>query len=391
MANTTSTKNPKIVNQGRNIPIDLLETEILPRLPIQSLLRLKLVSKQWLATISSPQFTELMHLHRSISSQRGTFLLESSNGTLYFLDQAIMLGSNSKDAVIRRELNPYHGPNGQEIRLIDSSNGLICLAIDNDKFCLFNPATRVCREEIFPIKWGEKFYFYLWAFGYSTTRDEYKLLYVDRLSHLPKAHVYTLRSSDDLHNWRDLSVEDALRPYCFYSQSVGNFINEKVHWILRRQKTKRYKGGLCILAFDLTSETFNEISLPRFCRGNFFICDIDQNLSVCHQLQEDNSCYLEVWMMKRYGVSQSWSRIYNFDLRQNPVTDQLTNMIMSSNSCDITSEGGKLFFAVSDTEVLLVKDLNVRQPSYFKVLLDNNYAVRSIRRHVNSFVSPFLC
>ncbi|XP_074284091.1 F-box/kelch-repeat protein At3g06240-like [Silene latifolia] len=386
-------KEPKQVSQERNIPIDLLETEIFPRLPAESLLRFKIVSKQWLAIISNPQFKKL-HLHRSSSSQCGTFLVESSNDSLYFLNHANH-GTKSQDPVIHRDLNPYHGPRSRRTNLVDSSNGLICLVTNTETLCFLNPATGVCREVICPKKCFQFYVGCLLAFGYSTPSDEYKLLYVDRLSHLPKAHVYTLRSSDDLHNWRDLSVDDALRPYQFNFQIVGNIINEKAHWLVRKKRT--YGSGHCFLAFDLTSETFNEIWLPQLCgenqdiistmfkdvpRGYFFIAGIVQKLCLFYECKNN----LDIWMKMRYGVSESWSRIYNFDIGPN----SFSAVGMCCNSCKITREEGKLFFVVLNAKFLLVKDLNARQLQCLEVF-DIGCVVKSIRRHVNSFVSPFLC
>ncbi|XP_074284096.1 putative F-box protein At1g32420 [Silene latifolia] len=389
-------KKPKQVSQERNIPIDLLETEILPKLPVKSLLRFKVVSKQWLSIISNPQFRKL-HLHRSISSQCGTFLVESSNDSLYFLNHANH-GTKSQDPVIHRDLNPYHGPRSRRTNVVDSSNGLICLVINTETLCFLNPATRVCREVICPKKRFEFYVNCLLAFGYSTPRDEYKLLYLNGENSLAvsKAHVYTLRTNDDLRNWRELSVDDALRPYWFNFRSVGNIINEKAHWLVRKKRT--YGSGYCFLAFDLTSETFNEVSLPQLSgenqdiistmfrdgpRGYFFIGGIEQKLCLFYQEWKNN---LEVWMMMRYGVSESWSRIYTFDIGPNSVI----GVGMCCNSCKITREEGKLFFVVSDAKFLLVKDLNVRQSPCLEVF-DIGCVVKSIRRHVNSFVSPFLC
>ncbi|XP_074284090.1 F-box protein At3g07870-like [Silene latifolia] len=227
--------------------------------------------------------------------------------------------ASAQDTVILRDLNPYHGPRSREINLVDSSNGLICLVINTETLCFFNPATRVCREVICPKKCFEFYVNCLLAFGYSTPRDEYKLLYLNGESSLAvsKALLYLLRTNDDVRNWRELSVDDALRPYSFNFQIVGNIINEKAHWLVRKKRT--YGSGHCFLAFDLTSETFNEISLPQLCgenqdiistmfndfpRGYFFMAGIEQKLCLCHEWKN-----FDIWMMIINHIDQNTEKI----------------------------------------------------------------------------------
>ncbi|XP_074284085.1 F-box/kelch-repeat protein At3g06240-like [Silene latifolia] len=395
MTNTISMNNPRQLNQERNIPVDLLETEILPRLPIESLLRFKVVSKQWLAIISNPQFTKL-DLHRSMSSQHSTLLVLNFDNSVSFLNHADQC-STSHDLVVDRKLNPNQDliiSPGSKIDLIDSCNGLICLAIGLEKLCFFNPATRVCREVFCP----EAIDLFddpcLWAFGYSTMNDEYKLLYVDGIisDKVRKAHVYTLRNNDnDLRNWKELSVD--LRPYCWVSRTLGNIINEKAHWIVSREQT--YERDFCILAFDLTNETFNEVSLPQDIVAmvlrddiyyDVFIAGIEQNLSIyCQKRRKKYDIYVEVCMMMKYGVSESWSRMYKFDVGRALLWD----IMMCCNLSMSTRKEGRSFFLLLDFGDLLLKDLNSKQIQNVEVFGTNN-PVSSIRRHVDSLVSPFL-
>ncbi|MCD9558660.1 hypothetical protein HAX54_016188 [Datura stramonium] len=101
---------------------DLL-TEILLHLPARSLLRLQLVSKQWLSIISSPLFRRL-HTRRnarSFASTVGFFLC--CNPTFNFLslrgeDVSAMSMMNERFSSIR---------DGKIIRHMNSCNGLFCL------------------------------------------------------------------------------------------------------------------------------------------------------------------------------------------------------------------------------------------------------------------------
>ncbi|XP_074284087.1 F-box/kelch-repeat protein At3g06240-like [Silene latifolia] len=329
-----------------------------------------------------------------MSSHHRTVLVHTGiDDSVYFLNHADH-GSKSQAPVVHCMLNSNINKDlitrACGFELIDSSNGLICLTNSLNRLCFLNPATRVCREVICPKRiflYGT--YSCLRAFGYSITNDEYKFLYVSTIREHITAHVYTLRSNDDLHNWKELRVDKALIPHNGGFRDIGSIINEKAHWTIHREQP--YRHGFSILAFDFTNETFNEVSPPQLCGGrqdnglltDFFIAGVNQNLSVCHKVWRSNGCYVEVWMMMRYGVSESWSKIYNFELGQNTTVKEI---IMP---CAITSEEEALFFLVSHRKVLLVKDLNVRQPSYVQVF--DNYNISSVLRHVNSLVSPFLC
>ncbi|XP_074335941.1 putative F-box protein At3g10240 [Apium graveolens] len=112
----------------KELPEELIRTEILARLPLKSLARFKSVCKLWLSVLSSdPQFIKE---------------LDRRNPD----DYDCIVANNSDHIVILsryREIFTLHGDH--LYKLIGSANGLVCVT-RGKKVSLWNPAIFQCKE-----------------------------------------------------------------------------------------------------------------------------------------------------------------------------------------------------------------------------------------------------
>ncbi|XP_019240361.1 PREDICTED: F-box/kelch-repeat protein At3g06240-like [Nicotiana attenuata] len=132
------------------LPAELI-TEILLRLPEDSLLRFRCVSKSWLALISSPEFVKA-HLYISANNKDDThrrLMMNFESITIL----KIALGSLFNESVIEAfDLDYPTKSNGSYMRLpnfdwiVGSVNGLICLAMEDNDLVMWNPSIRMYKK-----------------------------------------------------------------------------------------------------------------------------------------------------------------------------------------------------------------------------------------------------
>ncbi|KAH0720062.1 hypothetical protein KY284_005092 [Solanum tuberosum] len=95
------------------------------------------------------------------------------------------------------------------------------------------------------------------------------------------------------------------------------FVNGVVHWIA--YDVVANGGGLwsLVMTCSIADEVFGEIMLPDALVSvipmNLSIMLFEESLVVRYEREiDDASC--EVWVMKQYGVLESWSRLYRINL-----------------------------------------------------------------------------
>ncbi|KAL2930918.1 hypothetical protein RDABS01_036328 [Bienertia sinuspersici] len=161
----------------------LITEEILPRLPVKSLIRFKLVCKRWNSTISSSEFVKLHLKFSSLNNQNRHFIIYPDDEKFYGKQNLDSYGllpyrecSNIRDLVWVDggvgDVDWYH--------IVGSSNGLVCLyQRDDDEderhcfFTLWNPATGEDRDISSPdgVHVSEAH-----GFGYVPSLDDYLIV-----------------------------------------------------------------------------------------------------------------------------------------------------------------------------------------------------------------------
>ncbi|XP_071928015.1 putative F-box protein At3g16210 [Coffea arabica] len=215
------------------IPNHLL-ANVLLRLPFDSLLQPRRVSKSWRALIDSSDFIKihLNKVYQEANFPSGIKIIGLNQNNFYTLVLDLEADSSSITASAK-QLNCPSDYSGSEVCLKGSCNGLLCLMyLDTNKIILWNPWIQKSWElPSFPIEYHTRgrAIFHL-GFGYDRVNDEYKVFNRIRFSDL-----------------------------CDRDQSNCVLVDGALHWFMRE---RRLNGVIYIISFDLSSEEFQKMPCP---------------------------------------------------------------------------------------------------------------------------------
>ncbi|PIA31031.1 hypothetical protein AQUCO_05300099v1 [Aquilegia coerulea] len=305
------------------------------RLSNNLLLCCKCVCKQWLQIVTSPHFVQL-HLHRANESNpRIIFTVQSEPGI-------INLYSSEYEKTGNVAIN-YNLSLPSPIYIVGSCNGIVCLSDYRSFMVLCNPFTEECIPEVFGVlepllaDYTRRF---TMGFGYDPLTNTYKVVRIDisYSSHVDttpadsgeyKCHVYTLGTGI----WRRL---DGTPSGFFCAQNVV-YVNGALHWAIVNN-TSRWSDNTMlpssIMCFDIGKEKFQ--ILP----GTFFPKNVQIRLGVlqgCFCLygirssEERGVEHIDVWMMKEYGVEESWTKQFSIDYAMKPHRDFIDPLVVLRN------------------------------------------------------------
>ena len=262
------------------------------------------------------------------------------------------------------------------IYIVGSSNGIVCLLdatpsnTDYDIVpILWNPSI---RKAIYLPRPAVKFPFsYLPmehdGFGYDPITDDYKLVRIvylygwgnqhTRENISPLIHIFSLRTGV----WR--TIPDPGSQFHIVQQSDSVFVNGSVHWLAETEKNIRFdsddsddddtfRNG--IFTFDIGDEIFHEMAVPKCVE---LVYDLNMNLAVlggslalvpCNRWNLGVEQY-SVWVMKEYGVAESWTKMFDID-----VGEGLRRVVGFTNNGEalVTKDGKLLFYNPSSRRTL---------------------------------------
>ncbi|KAA8524834.1 hypothetical protein F0562_011257 [Nyssa sinensis] len=203
-------------------------------------------------------------------------------------------------------------------RIVGSCNGLICLSDDydshTDTIVIWNPSI---RKSVTLPKPGFKFVPHgacLLGFGFDPLSNDYKVV---RIVYQPENYNFKVPPNVELYTlssgiWRSISA--AAPPYVVFNFfPLSTFINGAVHWVA---------SSLCsfIVAFDMGTEAFRELPLPDSVANTdvlkLSITVLGTSLTVIQYEKIWQSDYCWVWVMKQYGVVESWTKLLTIDMRE---------------------------------------------------------------------------
>ncbi|MFQ6625334.1 hypothetical protein Gotur_005376 [Gossypium turneri] len=151
-----------------------------------------------------------------------------------------------------------------------------------------------------------------YGFGYDPISDDYKLVRMVQLHGNNKgylhseAKVYSLRSNC----WR------RIKDFCFYlilHRKFGILANNALHWMVFKTP-QSWKQNL--VGFDLGTEEFRFLELPDLCLDKLFCYDIKAMGGyncLTATFRDSNDVVAEVWIMKEYGVKESWVKLISWN------------------------------------------------------------------------------
>lgn len=281
---------------------------ILSRLPIITILRCRCVCKTWLNMISDPYFTR-MHLERAPVS----LVFNIPSNVSYYYRRLYVLALQNLDIThdsfaplkqLPLEINNL----GENLELETSCNGLLCITGIFRK----KPVTYVCNVitgeyMTLPRPKNDKLKRKICGFGFSQITKQYKVIqgiYQRGQFYSARVEVYTLGTK----KWRNIGdlPHSFVKPY--YYNDIGPFLNGALHWLVQPHNNSTF-----ICQFDIENEQLKSFPSPPVQDFGPTIHKNSMHLGVsggflylCENLSTSSS--VEIWVMKDYGVKQSWTK-----------------------------------------------------------------------------------
>ncbi|XP_022142598.1 F-box protein CPR30 [Momordica charantia] len=284
-----------------DVPMELV-VDIICRLPAKSILRFRRVSKTWKCLIDCSDFVNLQ-LKKSIETRTHLRLIIRRNSVLFSVD----LDPFDCAVELVHPLMCY----GSRIRIWGSCNGILCICNVADDIALWNPSTRKYRilPSLPPERRSDdvfRFSVDAYGFGYDSVHDDFKLLKISQFIRLNPMDIESVVKVFSLRKFCWIPIQSmtySLR----YSSKMGVFVNGALHWVVSHQNLGMGVADL-VVAFVLATDKFKEIPLPEFTDTK---CEIHVHVLggyLC-LLANYERARLEVWVMKEYGVQESWTKL----------------------------------------------------------------------------------
>ncbi|OMO57924.1 hypothetical protein COLO4_34989 [Corchorus olitorius] len=299
-------------SKGKEAKIEMLLTdlptgiimEILSWLPLKSIFKCRCVCKTWLQIISeNPHFAKL-HLSRSTISiliHNEKPEREAEYLRLYQVVQALDSGFiQIEETIFRPRLNLPDSP----FDLVNSCNGLVLLR-GNERKLVY--VCNLVLDECITIKVPEEDnrHSIAFCFGFSVKTNQYKVVqtfFYGEPGEDFKAELYTVGTG----SWRSLGNA----PFCLnlgYT-CFNTFLHGAYHWV---ECLNLHVSDEIIVCFDFENDMFREFPLPTQIKpkasDHLKLGVIEDSLYACCY-HNDDSYQFDIWVMKDYGVKESWTK-----------------------------------------------------------------------------------
>ncbi|XP_057765030.1 F-box protein CPR1-like [Salvia miltiorrhiza] len=347
------------------LPFEIIE-DILRRLPVRSLKRLRAVAKSWCFLIDSSNFVKL-HLRQSLISNSHRNLIIGGLG-VYSVD----LDSPEKAQVIKP---PFYYKSVDAIS--NSCNGIVLVMSEPpvmwNPFSMDYKALPECGADYpaEPLSYSRTTF----GFGYDSTNDDYKVVRIvefrNERSHVwmhSEAMIYGLKSN----RWRRL--EHFSYPLPFLRGHWRVHVNGALHTLVAESDNQ---FTVKIMAFSVENEGHYVVAMPQGVQ----IKGVDMSLDVidgCLSLVCAYRSRVVIWVMKDYGVKESWTKLLSISPPAIEQGDFLKPLVYSR-------EGDKILLNCSDKK-LVWYDLSLRTVE--NVLVDGMPFVFYAEPCVETLVSP---
>ncbi|KAK4283603.1 hypothetical protein QN277_000536 [Acacia crassicarpa] len=274
-----------------NLP-DHLRIEILLRLPVKSLARLKCVSKSWLSLISDPNFPKL-HFQRSTLhyTHRFPYLVQANQMRAIDLNASL----HDDSAAIS-----FDFPSDYDVNLVCCRGFLLLLHKKGDKLLVWNPSTGERKQILLP---KTCINFELHGFCYDESSDDY-LIVLASLGCGIAFRVFSIRTN----SWnREFAFNHPASITPLYPEVAGSVVNGVIHWLVRFHEGQIPENN--ILALDLKTDKVRQIVPklddfePRVCYLRVF----GESLALIDATIDYNE--INVWEMKECGGKSSWTKV----------------------------------------------------------------------------------
>ncbi|XP_062021420.1 F-box protein At3g07870-like [Rosa rugosa] len=291
----------------------VLVTHILSSLCFKTVAICRCVCKAWLSITSAPNFA---HLHYSKSIGTLGFLSQGLNVT--YIKEACAASDKYIELTFEDMLRERF-PTSFYSQFINSCNGFICLQGNQGRSIIGEKSFYVCNPvtgEFITIPLPKEKYIGSDAFvglGFSAVTNEYKVLQTSTSVYdqeEKEAEIYTIGSRGV---WRSIGKA----PVQPVELPTNSYLHGALHWAPSLSIFS--STGECIHSFDFEKEKFRRLPLPS-C-----LVHVEESWSYGEKawrlgvLQgclflgvpgEDHYNECDVWVMKDYGVQESWTKVF---------------------------------------------------------------------------------
>ncbi|XP_058083401.1 F-box protein At3g07870-like [Magnolia sinica] len=289
----------------QHLPTDII-INILSRLPVKTLSRLRCVSPLWRTLISTPHFLSTHHDRAaeqpsSLFSTRGQYQRDGS-----FI---IHISSVDHKGTVQKTFTKKVS---SVVHSLQSYASLACL-IGTGHIYICNPST----EEFITLPQASRGAFHGMdgvGFGYSSSAKQYKVVHLfysysghEIADDQVECEVFTLGCEES--SWKRIKN----CPYHVYFNPPP-FVEGSLHWVIHDYYHNSYDE--VILSFDLDREEFRVIPHPECCstpdyyRSLLRLVELRGCLCVVKPTQPSKH---SIWMLKDYK-NGTWVKEYNLDL-----------------------------------------------------------------------------
>ncbi|KAM3289145.1 F-box/kelch-repeat protein [Capsicum chacoense] len=284
-----------------NLPEELL-INIFCRLPAKSIGQLRCVSNPLNSLLTNKHFLK-NHFTSKIHFQEHEKLMILSNSTSF---HTITIKYNN---VFSNFVNFQPTPSDHFVEICGSCNGLVLILNNNDSLVLINPLTLDfkkiprCPFALDPI--GS---FSMYGFGYDYVNDDYKIVVISRYDHDNEYEPDILDMFMDIYSLKVGSwkrIKSSPYDHAVAELASGVFVNGALHWLA----SKMPDYASVIGGFVLSDEEFVEVPAPSCLDKSKFVFDKLVVLKGCLcMIDNPEGSRINVWMMKEYGVEESWTK-----------------------------------------------------------------------------------
>ncbi|PRQ52357.1 putative F-box domain-containing protein [Rosa chinensis] len=302
--------------------LNAIIVEILLRLPAKSLVRFRCVSKAWRDLIWESYFIKNHLSHNDTKNILNSKLLLSTSPpqAIDYAALSNLASSNEEDdgPVASREVDYPVDTRLVCLKIfVGSCNGLVCLLLDFN-FVLLNPCTRVFQSLPSPTLFSRYRTAMFYGFGYDSATDDCKIVVGSYRSLARSGHRYHFLNGEGFKetmievfalktgSWRTLERLDFVMLI-----GQGCVVNGALHW-LKHQPSEHGLIVSNIMCFDLAEEKFREIAFPcplNYAERDYFSVGIGAIRDCLTVYFEPDGLDYRMWVMKEYGVKESWAEI----------------------------------------------------------------------------------
>ncbi|KAL8107597.1 F-box protein CPR1-like [Apium graveolens] len=333
------------------LPRDLF-SEILTRLNVKTLTRLKSVCKPWRSLVTTRNFIKQHLAHAQAHPENQALIVHS-------------LSNDYDDVVTVFRIGDVEHPVNQalnfpqtffKMELVGSISGIVCLCDRSLGFMIvvWNPATRECKMVPFPNKERHAERVFV-GFGYDSVEDDFRVVCVFRVTANDRCASRFYVYSCNAECWKAIRVEF---PYDLPHMWCVVTVKGNPYWMgFLIEGCDESNGKEVCVMFDVRTESFRFLDLPK--------CEMNSGTSACLANYKDmladmlfspgseSNKLVDVFILDE--KSGAWSKIYT--VGPIPLEVQRVLHCFKNGEIVVEDEDAKLF--LYDPKSKEVKNLRI--------------------------------